>query len=161
MGWAEKVSPSCSSAGRHVLSIWLQTQGISAATSHVGRTQIFMQLHHREVWAETGNAKRRPLELCRHIHSHHGKHHVQPRTAAKRRHPSAPARCPPAQPAAAARCRPPLRRLPNMHPRPSAGTVWWDGVGFVCLFNRGQVAFLLLLKPLSSIPVQSKVNDDE
>lgn len=74
---------------------------------------------------------------------------------------AAPARCPPAEPAAAARCRPPRRRLPNMHPRAGVGTTWWDGAGFICLFNRGQVVFLFLLKPPSPIPVQSKVNDDE
>lgn len=40
-GWAKKGSSSCSSTGRHVLCICLQTQGVSAVTGHVGRTHIY------------------------------------------------------------------------------------------------------------------------
>lgn len=69
---------------------------------------------------------------------------------------AAPARCSPAPSAAAGRCRPPPSNsqtpIPELAPAPPDGMLWG-------LFNRGQVVCLFLLKPPSSIPMQSKVND--
>lgn len=47
-----------------------------------------------------------------------------------------------------------LQWLQNVHPRTGTSTTWLHGVGLVCLFNREQVA-CLLLKPPSFTPVQS------
>lgn len=140
---SKKGSPSCSSTSRHELCIWLQTQEVSAVTGHAGRTQIFIQLHHG-ILAEAGNVKSQTLKLRHHNHSHHGKHHTQPRAAAKQRR------------LLLQGAHPPLQQLPNTHP--GTGTTWQDAVGLVAL-TEDRLSFLL--KSPSSIPRQSKVNDDE
>lgn len=150
--WAKKGSSSCSSTGRHVLCICLQTQGVSAVLGHVGRTQIFIQLHHGRVWAEIGKVKTRTLELCQHIHSEHGKHHpAHSGEGCCGKVPTCTTRSSHAHS---------LQWLQNRHPATDTSTTWLDGVRLVCLFNREQVACLLLKSP-SFTPVQGKVNDDE
>lgn len=128
-GWAKKGSPSCSSAGRHVLCICLQTQGVSAVPGHVGRTQIFIQLQHGRVWAVIGQVKTGTLELCQHIHSEdasgEGCCGKMPTCCGKV----------PTSTISSSHAHS-LQWLQNGQPAAGTSTTWLDGVGLVCLSNR-------------------------
>lgn len=107
-------------AGRHVLSIWMQTQAVSAVTGHRGST--FKQPHHRKKMSSDKQCKEVTHPFTPWQTPHIDPHCCKVETAVSASHPAA-------KPAAV------------VHPRGGTGNARWDGMG-VGWFNRGQGFFL-------------------